>query len=409
MKIGILGAGPAGIFAALKIRNITMNDVYLLDANPGIGRKLATTGSGRCNITNLNITPDAYFSFQPADLSSIINRYPPAEIRKILEEEGIPTTATDDGWVYPLSFSAGNVIQILRDNLLLKGVNLIENTKVLSVQRMNKQFIISVDNNKNSYSFDLLIVATGGKAYPQLRADTSILTSFQDMGIHLIPFRPALVPVELTEKLFKPITGVRMDAGIRLYNNANLIKSCEGNIIFTEFGLNGPGVMNLSHLIDPNGKQNQSLQIDFLPGKHQDILEDLFYKKINSLFVYRSIFLSNLPDKVVDFFFERWGLPKETVCNEINPKIFRKHIHDMRTVPVKICGTKGFKFAQAAAGGIPLSEINLESMESIKIPGLFFAGEVLDVIGPCGGYNLHWAISSGLIAGESVSIRNRHQ
>ncbi|MEN6481263.1 MAG: NAD(P)/FAD-dependent oxidoreductase, partial [Anaerolineaceae bacterium] len=135
MKIGILGAGPAGIFAALKIRNITMNDVYLFDANPGIGRKLSTTGSGRCNITNLNITPDAYFSFQPADLSSIINRYPPAEIRKILEEEGIPTTATDDGWVYPLSFSAGNVIQILRDNLLLKGVNLIENTKVLSVQR----------------------------------------------------------------------------------------------------------------------------------------------------------------------------------------------------------------------------------------------------------------------------------
>jgi hypothetical protein len=403
MKIGILGAGPAGIFAALKIRNVTMNDVYLIDANPGIGRKLSITGSGRCNITNLNITSDAYFSFQPADLSGVISHYSPVEIRKYLEEIGIPTTATDDGWVYPLSFSAGNVLQILHSNLLFSGVNLIENTKVLSVQRKNNQFQITVDNDKALFCCDRLIVATGGKAYPQLRADTSILTSFQDMGIHLIPFRPALVPIELTEKLFGSITGVRMDAGIRLYDKTNLIQSSEGNIIFTEFGLNGPGVMNLSHLIAPESEQNQSLQIDFLPGSHQEMLETLFYKRKNSLFVYRSIFLSILPDKVVDFFFGRWGLSKEMVCSAIEFKTFRKHINDMRTVNAKIRGTKGYKFSQAAAGGIPLSEIRLESMESMKIPGLFFAGEVLDVIGPCGGYNLHWAISSGLIAGESAS------
>ncbi len=237
MKLGILGAGPAGIFAALKIRNITMNDVHLFDLNPTIGRKFAATGSGRCNITNLRLKKEDYYSIQKSDLSAMIERFPPQEIRKILESEGIPTTVTDDGWVYPLSFSALNVTRILRNNLLSAGVSLFENARITALRRKGSQFLFSLDNNPNPLNFDRVIIASGGKAHPQLQADTSIITSIQKMGITLLPFRPALAPIELEEKTFQALSGVRLDAGLSLYQNDHLVKHSEGNIIITDFDL----------------------------------------------------------------------------------------------------------------------------------------------------------------------------
>jgi predicted Rossmann fold flavoprotein len=405
MKIGIFGAGPAGIFAALNVRNVIMNDIYLFDANPRIGKKFSVTGSGRCNITNLNIQSDAYFSFQPANLKKIFDRYSPIHVRNILDELGIPTVTTDDGWVYPQSYSANNVVQILRDHLDSRGIHIIEDTKVISVENRNNEFILTVDNQQKKFHFDRLVAATGGKAYPQLRADTSILKDFEKMGIQTVPFRPALVPVELSEKTFQPIAGIRMDAEIQLFENNLLIRKNIGNIIFTDFGLNGPGIMNLSHLIDPNNEKNFSVIINFLPESNRKQIENLFEKTRKTPFHYRSIFLSLLPEKVVDFFFNRWKLPENTICSDIPIKNMHAHLKDMQSIRVGIHTVKGYKFAQASAGGILLSEIDLDTMQSKKIPGLFFAGEILDVTGPCGGYNLHWAITSGIIAGESINAQ----
>ena len=402
MKIGIFGAGPAGIFAALNVRNVTMNDIYLFDANPRIGKKFSVTGSGRCNITNLNIHPEAYFSFQPANLEKIFDRYSPIHIRKILDDLGIPTVATDDGWVYPQSYSANNVVQILKDHLDCRGIHIIEDTKVISVEHRSNEFILTVDNQQKKFQFDRLITATGGKAYPQLRADTSILKDFEKMGIQTVPFRPALVPVELSEKTFQPMLGIRLDAEIQLYEKNLLIRKNVGNIIFTDFGLNGPGIMNLSHLIDPKNEKDFSVVINFLPGSAKNQIENLFEKTRIIPFHYRSVFLSLLPEKVVDFFFHRWKLPENIFCGDIKTNIMQAHLKDLQSIRIGIQTVKGYKFAQASAGGILLSEVDLDTMQSKKIPGLFFAGEILDVSGPCGGYNLHWAIASGIIAGESV-------
>jgi predicted flavoprotein YhiN len=132
-KVAILGGGPAGIAAALMIRHISDYDVYLFDANPKIGRKLSVTGSGRCNLTNLELDPERYYSTQPADLSSVLSCWSPADLRLFFDRIGLPTTATDDGWVYPQSFSAANVVQILSGNLIEHNVHLVENTKVSSI------------------------------------------------------------------------------------------------------------------------------------------------------------------------------------------------------------------------------------------------------------------------------------
>ncbi len=404
MKIGILGAGPAGIFAALKVRNITMNDIYLFDANPRVGKKFSVTGSGRCNITNLNILPDSYFSFEPANLKSIFDRYSPMNIRKVLDDFGIPTVATDDGWVYPLSYSANNVVQILRDHLICHNVHLVEDTKVTTIDYQKNEFVLTMDNQREKFYCSRLVVASGGKAYPQLRADTSILKDIEKMGIQTIPFRPALVPVELSEKTFLPIVGVRMDAEIQLYKSNQLIRKNTGNIIFTDCGLNGPGIMNLSHLIDPGNEKTYAICVNFLPENARQIIENLYEKNQKFPYHYRSIYLSFLPEKVVDFFFERWELSKNSVCSEIKPGNLQEHLKDLQSIKNEVRSVKGYKFAQASAGGISLSEIDLNTMQSKKISGLFFAGEILDITGPCGGFNLHWAIASGIIAGESISV-----
>ncbi len=404
MKIGILGAGPAGIFAALKIRNITMTDVCLFDLNPGIGRKLSVTGSGRCNITNLNLKKENYYSLQDADISAVIKRFPPQEIRSVLENEGIPTVSTDDGWVYPVSFSAANVNRILRNNLLTAGVAIHENTKVVAIKKEGSGFLLQCENSPKAFYFDRVIVASGGKAHPQLQADTTILISLKKMGIPALPFSPALAPVELEGKDLRAISGIRLDAGLNLYQNELRIKRSEGNVIFTDFGLNGPGAMNLSHLITPETAAGQSLSIDFLCQEKAAFLEKRYFDTLQSSYFYRNLYLAILPEKVVDFFFAQWKVSGTTAGESISAAQFRKHKNQLENYPAKIRGVKGYQFAQVSAGGIPLSEINLSRMESKEISGLFFAGEILDVIGPCGGYNLHWAISSGLIAGESAAL-----
>ncbi len=163
--------------------------------------------------------------------------------------------------------------------------------------------------------------------------------------------------------------------------------------------------MNLSHLITQDAVREQSLQIDFLCEEKAAFLEGRYFEASRSPFFYKNLYLSILPEKVVDFFFKKWRLTETTAGESIPAAIFRKHKSELRGFPVKIRGVKGYPFAQVSAGGVPLSEINLSSMESKKIPGLFFAGEILDVVGPCGGYNLHWAISTGLAAGEAAALQ----
>lgn len=401
-KVAILGGGPAGIAAALMIRHISDYDVYLFDANPKIGRKLSVTGSGRCNLTNLELDPERYYSTQPADLSPVFSRWSPADLRLFLDRIGIPTIATDDGWVYPQSFSAANVVQILNGNLTENNIHIIENTKVLSITLYENQFRLTVDNRKDSLVFDRILIATGSKAFPQLRADTGIVSELKKFGIHVAPFSPALSPVLLENEPHKLLSGIRLDVNLKLFRESSQIDESFGNIIFTDFGMNGPGCMNLSHRIQLLLENHPYFKVDFIPQEKSKIIEGIFNSKQDQNYPYRDIFLSILPMKLVDFFFNEWNIATDTKCSEINHQSFGSHIDQLRNFKMQIKGTKGFKESQACSGGVLLSEIDLRTMESLKIPGIYFAGEILDVVGPCGGYNLHWAFSSGLIAGEAM-------
>ena len=403
MNFGIIGAGPAGIFSALMIKE--QNPEYMvtiIDGNQKIGRKLFATGNGRCNITNMNAGPQSYYSIKPEDLSPVFERFGPAEIREKLMSLGIPTVQTEDGWVYPQSYSASNVVQILTDALQYAGVEVRSGAKATAISLSGTKFVLTVEGAGKTKPFDRLILTSGSHAFPQLGANTSILSELFQFGHRDLPFIPALAPVSAKGDIFKALQGLRVDAEVTAIKGKTELGSSFGNVIFTDYGLNGPGVMNVSHLISDKDAKDYMLQLNFVPGDLKRQLDGFFYQHINRDYPYRSVYLSVLPGKLVEYFFKIWKLDWETTCRRIDSRTFRIHLKRLENGLIPIEGNRGFNFGQAAAGGIPLAEVDLHTMQSRKQKGLYFAGEVLDVLGPCGGYNLTWAISTGMLAGTSA-------
>ena len=404
MKIGIIGAGPAGIFSALAIKEKNPSvETVIFDGNQKIGRKLFATGNGRCNITNMNAGPDSYFSCRPGDIRPVFEQQDPMRIREKLKTLGIPTVQTEDGWVYPQSYSAANVVQILSDALLVNGVSVRCGERVSGIAPDGDGFALSGEDKKSLGTFDRLILTSGSKAFPQLGANTSILRELFQFGHRDLPFIPALAPVSAKGDIFKYLQGVRLDAEVSVLVGDKELGRSFGNVIFTDYGLNGPGIMNVSHLIPPASETKTTLRLNFVPGELKRQLDEVFYAHINRDYPYRSVFLSVLPGKLVEYFFKVWKLDWETSCKRIDSRTFRVHLKRLENGLIPIEEVRGFNYAQTAAGGIPLAEVDLHRMESKKQQGLFFAGEVLDVVGPCGGYNLTWAIATGLIAGASAA------
>lgn len=404
MNFGIIGAGPAGIFSALTIKEQNPeHTVTIFDGNQKIGRKLFATGNGRCNITNMNAAPDKYFSVKPGNLDPVFRKYGSTQIRKKLNSLGIPTVQTEDGWVYPQSWSAANVVQILADALETAGVTVQSGSKVTGITLSGTKFVLTIEGAGKTKPFDRLILTSGSRAFPQLGANTSILSELFQFGHRDLPFIPALAPVSAKGDIFKALQGMRIDADVTVLKNKEELGSSFGNVIFTDYGLNGPGVMNVSHLISEKDAKDYMLRLNFLPGDLKRQLDEFFYRHINRDYPYRSVYLSVLPMKLVEYFFKIWKLDWETSCKRIDSRTFRIHLKRLENGLIPIEGNRGFNFAQAAAGGIPLAEVDLNTMQSRKQKGLYFAGEVLDVVGPCGGYNLTWAIATGMIAGASAA------
>ena len=403
MNFGIIGAGPAGIFSALMIKEQNPeHTVTIFDGNQKIGRKLFATGNGRCNITNMNAGPQSYYSIKPENLSPVFEQFGPMEIREKLMSLGIPTVQTEDGWVYPQSYSASNVVQILTDALQYAGVEVHSSEKVTAISLSGTKFVLNVEGTGKTKPFDRLILTSGSHAFPQLGANTSILGELFQFGHRDLPFVPALAPVSAKGDIFKALQGVRVDAEVTAIKGKTELGSSFGNVIFTDYGLNGPGVMNVSHLISDKDTKDYMLRLNFVSGDLKRELDGFFYQHINRDYPYRSVYLSVLPGKLVEYFFKIWKLDWETTCRRIDSRTFRIHLKRLENGLIPIEGNRGFNFGQAAAGGISLAEVDLHTMQSRKQKGLYFAGEVLDVLGPCGGYNLTWAISTGMIAGLSA-------
>lgn len=402
--IGIVGAGPAGMMAALNAARLGAK-VMLFDSNLSVGRKLQVTGSGRCNITNQAIHPNKYTCADSESLAKIFDGFGYQELVNFLEDIAIPTFSTLDGWCYPRSESAAAVVDTFATALRLHGIELHLGCKIMDIQIHDGRFnlLSAID----SYQVTRVIVAAGGMARPELGSRGDCYPILRRMGHSIVPVHPALAPILADVKVLHKLQGVRMDVDLQLWRKNKLLAESHGNVIITQWGLNGPAAMDLSHHIDKDSLGDLHLQMNLLTDS-EPFLRQLFIRKQKENWPVRTLMQSVLPFKVPPVFMRLAGLSPDISVSSLSNLQKESLFKVLTSFRITVEGTKDFRFAQSSAGGVPITEIEPETMMSRKISNLYLAGETLDVVGPCGGFNLQFAFSSGVLAGKSAA-KNEHQ
>ena len=402
MRIGIIGAGPAGMMAALQAAK-SAHRICLIDGNQKIGKKLLTTGAGRCNITNLELQSERYHSSDAKFVKSIIERFPPSKFQEHLLRIGIPIHVLPDGWAYPLSNSAANVVDIFEQHLITNGVRLMFNSKVKDLMPDAGGFKLMFSDGRKSEFFHKLILTSGGRAYPNLGSDGNLFPVLDQLGHDVIQQYPALAPLITPKNSAAKMQGLRLDAGVTLHQGDRAITSEKGNIIFTNWGINGPGVMNLSHFVSTAGEKVDELtvEIDFLMD-HEAQLREILNNSKKTRISFSAILQAYFPKKLIELVLNQLDISMKSPICELSQGRIDNVIQRFQHYVIPVKGTRGFEYSQVSTGGIPLGQVDVQTMRSSVNENLYFAGEILDVIGPCGGYNLHWAFASGFVAGSAA-------
>lgn len=379
--IMVIGGGPSGMAAAISAARNGAGKVRLIEKNSEPGRKLLATGNGRCNLTNTGC--------EGAE-----------ETLDFFSELGLLTRAEEEGRVYPYSEQASAVRDALVNELEDRKVEILCGMEVKTVEKNGSGFMIITAVGKKFHS-DALILAVGGKAGPQYGSTGDGYRFAKAFGHSVVRLMPSLVQMVSEEPFFKELKGVRAKGQAQLLRDEKVIGAETGEIQFTEEGLSGICIFNLSRKY----VRGDRIRIDLFPGYGEGDLEDILSRRAGTLENRNLIQFFNgvLHKKLIPVVLEKLSLDKDRKAAGLGPKEIRETVRFLKGWNISISGTKGWKEAQVTAGGVDLNEVDPETMESRLVPGLYFAGELLDYDGDCGGYNLQWAWSSGLIAGKSAA------
>lgn len=402
MTVAVIGAGASGMTAALQAA-WNGSAVTLFERNAAVGRKLLVTGSGRCNITNDAATAAAYTCADSKWMEALLSRFGVRDLLAMLAEIGIPVHKTPDGWYYPLSDSAHTVVAAFSSALNLAGVTLCNQAQVSSIHLSEKGFIIRFfrDDREEEKEFERVIVSAGGKAYPSLGSRGELFPVLERLGHTVLPIRPALAPLLVDLGSLRPLQGMRMNVGVRLWNGSQRLASAVGNLIFTQWGLNGPAVMDISHHVSAHSWTVLELSINLL-AYFQEEFDQLLAQKRTSFTPLRVFLGAFFPPKVATTYIKNSHLPEGILLCQLSDSALERLIEKLKDTRLPVKGVRDFEYCQISAGGVPVGEVDPLTLESRHVKGLFLTGETLDVVGPCGGYNLQYAFSSGALAGKAV-------
>ena len=395
-KVFIIGGGASGLTAAIKASR-NGNDVTIFEKNNKLGKKILITGNGKCNYWNENQDLNNYHS--SGDYTKIVNQMNLVKAHAFLDSIGI-IPFIKNGYYYPNSNQAISVVNALVDEAVNCGVKII-NEEVKDVIKKDNKFIIN-----NSYESDILIVATGGKAAPKTGSDGFGYEIAKKFGHNIIKPLPALVGLE-TEENLKDLSGIRFIGEVSLVINNEEIKKEQGEIQINEYGFSGIPVMQISSSAvkaSDEGK-NVSIRINYLPNIASDILGLRSFLKVQNKHLNNKT-ISQILDqlfnyKLANYLLKISKIDEHSVIDKLSNDELDLLCHNILNNSYKIVKDHGFDNAQTTSGGINLKEVNLDTLESLKEKNLYFCGEILDVDGACGGYNLSFAWVSGLIAGDT--------
>jgi predicted Rossmann fold flavoprotein len=403
-KIAIIGAGASGIISAIQASKKNSNQIDIYEKNSAIAKKILASGNGKCNITNQNISIDDYYCSKPSFLKYTLHEFDFNKCKKMFETLGILLYTKEDGKTYPLSNEAKSVVTILSNHLNKENIKLHTNTIIEKITKNKNRFEITTENQTKSY--DKVILATGSNSYKNLGGTDIGNHIAKSFGHNIIPNYPALVQLNLKDNLHQLANGVKIKATVTLLIDNTQKEQIHDDILFTQYGISGLAILDLSVKISKalQNKRKIKLSLNLLPQFSFQEIVNMISKlcKLNSNFSILHTLCGFIHSKLALMILKSLNINKLEPTNKINQKIIKNIANKIVNFTLEVNDTKGFDYAEVSGGGVDITQINDKTFESKLVKNMYICGELLDVIGKRGGYNLHFAWGSGYIAGNSI-------
>jgi predicted Rossmann fold flavoprotein len=400
-KTAIVGGGASGLMAAHYASS--SSSVTLFEKQKKIGRKILVTGNGRCNISNKNIDKSRYHGHNPDFAESIFSKFGLRETEDFFSSIGIPLIEENDGKLFPASLQASIVTKVFEYELTRRNVNVQIHRKIEKIIPENGKFRLITAGQEEDI-FDSVILACGSQAFPAAGASTSGYELAASLGHKIYETFPVILPVNIPVKALHTLQGIKWDCGVKVIHKEKCLAASMDELLFTAYGISGPASLKVSRSINEQILMSKipDISLDFFPSLNnsdlKNLLEKLFSDKNKKL---SFSLLGILKEKMPEVILSMSGIDYERRCGTLSEKDKEKilsSLKDFRFTPGK---PRGFDEAVAAAGGVSVKEINSATMESKLIKNLYITGELLDIDGDSGGFNLQFAWSTGAIAGMS--------
>lgn len=383
--VAVIGGGAAGLACALKLKQLNKNvSVAVIEAGERAGKKLSACGNGQGNVGNSDIGAAHYFSGNIALCEKII-----LADTKVYEKLFLSLFSADsEGRVYPAGRQASSLAEGLYKRVLNSGAQIYLSTKALKIEKGFEITVCGADGKTDIIRCTFLCVCAGGKAQKQFKTDGSAYSLVTCLGHSLTRLYPSLVQLKTDISNIKTLKGIRADCIVRALVGGKEVKVCRGDVIFTEYGVSGNAAFKISSYVC--GRDDAYLSLEFLPDFNaEQIIADI-EKKRKEHIAETELLSGSLHAQIGRAIIKRAQNEKKEICSVL------------KNFVLPVTGTLGFDYAQVTRGGVDMKEVN-DSLESKIVPNLYFAGEILDVDGECGGYNLHWAFSSGVYVAEKIA------
>lgn len=402
----IVGGGASGMFCALRLAEAGVTDVLLLERNDRLGRKLSATGNGQGNVTNAHMGAEHYFTDAPAAVVSVLDRFGKDDLLRELTSLGGLFEADEVGRVYPTSRQAASVTDLLR--FALEGSAEVRlGARVRSARRGGGKFFVQTEGEE--FCARSLALACGGRAAPHFGTEGDGYALARAFGHTVTPLRPSLVQLKTEQTYIRGLKGVRADCAVRIVGSPVCMR---GDLLFTDYGVSGDAIFRISAFCG----EGDVLSVDFLPGRAAGEVERLLrakaarYPAMRKEDLLRGVVNSSV-GKCLTKYSANADFSQFQAQNTAERGKIRENMDDLARLAysvkdfrLPVVGTLGFDYAQVTKGGVPLAEVD-EGLMSLRADGLYLLGELLNVDGECGGYNLQWAFSCGAVAADAIAGR----
>jgi len=387
----VVGCGATGMASAI----LSARDgkkVAIIERQDSCGKKILASGNGHCNIANINISSKDFYATNKSFLNEFLNGFSIKDVIEFFRSIGLELMAKDDGKLYPASYQAKSVVELLKAELKRLKVDIFFNATNLSISSKNSVFELKFNNKK--ISSKALLVATGSAAAPQLGGNSSGLEIAKSFGHRVFSFLPALVPLTSSDAICKNLSGTKVYAKVKVLINNKEVTSTTQDLLFTKYGVSGLSILDISKdaVLALNQNLDVAVEVDFFPALNRASLLEYLKNRVDKK---RALSLPLWLGGVMNLKIATYLLKKLNLSTlsekDLNSKILKEITHSLKSTKIKIDGFREFKYAEVALGGVDLAQIDPKTLESKLVKKLYFSGEILNLIGKRGGYNFYIA------------------